>query len=149
MALDLPTPQDLEERIDGISAPQALQRAGDLLTVATGLTDMPTDPMEVRLVHEAVLEMAWYLQARHEDQEEQFSPFNSERIGSYSYQKAQAAVQAQVETGVPAFDVAVAYFSRVTLVVDTQWVFPQQWGPHAFDLTPPPDTTPMPDPSGV
>lgn len=131
MALLLPTPDQLEAYKQGINDQEALQLAADLFTVATGVTENPTDPMEARLVNYAVMEMAWYLQVNHEDLEAEFSPFSSERIGSYSYSKMTTAVQKGIATGVPAFDYAVAYFGAqgqpdgTVCGTTTEWVFEQ------------------------
>ena len=62
MTLVLPSPEDLQRHRDGISDEIALQRAADLFTIATGITDTPDDPLAARLVNLAILDMAWYLQ---------------------------------------------------------------------------------------
>jgi hypothetical protein len=126
MALVLPTPQDLVDYKEGPDDAEALQRAGDLFTLATGITNTPTDPLALRLIEAAILEMAWYLQTNHEDLEAEFSPFSSERIGSYSYSKMQQAAAQGIKTGVPAFDIAVAYFATKDGTITsstTEWVF--------------------------
>lgn len=115
MALTVPTSADLEGYKDDLSNDEAIERAADLFVMATGVKDTPTDPLEARLVKHAILEMAWYLQTAHEDAEATFSPFTSERIGSYSYQKASAAVSASKSTGIAAFDAAVDYFTDQAL----------------------------------
>jgi hypothetical protein len=48
-----------------------------------------------------------------EDRDAMYSPFSSERIGSYSYSKAMQAVQSRQATMVPEFDAAVAYFASL------------------------------------
>lgn len=82
MALDLPTPAEL----DVLEQPEldeqtAIQMAADLFVMATGVTDTPTDEVGVRMVKNAILEMAWALRTRHGDMEASFSPFSGERIG--------------------------------------------------------------------
>lgn len=127
MPLTLPTPYDLQNHKEGVSDADALQRAADLLFLGAGISTDPTDPLEKRLVRDAIMDMAWYLQTAHEDLEESFSPFQSERIGSYSYTKAQRAVQSGQATGVPAFDTAISYFLALAMggvpVTDSEWVF--------------------------
>ncbi len=85
-------------------AAEALQMATDLLSLATGLEEDPADPTARRIARWGILDMAWYLLASHEDKEAVFSPFSSERIGSYSYQKASNAARAGELTGVSWFD---------------------------------------------
>lgn len=125
--LTLPSPQELQEFREGISDVDAIQRAADLFTLATGVSSTTT-AIEERLVRSAILEMAWAITTRHEDLEEQFSPFTGERIGSYSYNKAVRSVADGTDTGVPAFDNAVSYFMALALnskafATDTEWVF--------------------------
>lgn len=132
MALDLPTPAEL----DVLEQPEldeqtAIQMAADLFVMATGVTDTPTDEVGVRMVKNAILEMAWALRTRHGDMEASFSPFSGERIGSYSYQKASNAIlrkgTTQIKTDVPFFDSAVAYFNQrgrlKGINVTSEWVF--------------------------
>lgn len=127
MSLTLPTPLDLQKHKEGVSDEEALARASDLFRLATGIDRDPDDAFERRLIQQALLDMAWYLQTVHEDLEEQFSPFSGERIGSYSYQKAQAAVNSKQNTGVPGFDTAVAYFLGLAEggapSTSSEWVF--------------------------
>lgn len=131
MALTLPTPQSLQKYKDeGLSDADALSRASDLFTLATGLTSDPTDLFEKRLIRQALLDMAWSLQTVHEDMEENFSPFSGERIGSYSYTKMQQSVAEKRDTGIASFDQAVAYFTSKAfggsaIVTDSEWVFKQ------------------------
>jgi len=106
-----PSVNEFQHRKDeGYTDEEALRLATDLFFRATNLKAYPTIPSEVRLVNEAIYHMAWFLQERHEDQEAMFSPFSSERIGSYSYSKMAKAVAEGSETGVNWFDWAVAYF---------------------------------------
>lgn len=127
MSLTLPSPLELQKHKEGVSDAEALERASDLFRLATGVTTDPTEPFERRLVRQALLDMAWYLQTIHEDLEEQFSPFTGERIGSYSYNKAQTAINAREATGVPGFDTAVAYFLGLeeggAPSTSSEWVF--------------------------
>ena len=124
MPLVLPTPEELDAHKVEVTSEQALQQASDLFTIATGISDQPTDLMEQRLVKQAILDMAWFLQDDHENFEAKTSPFSSERIGSYSYVKSQA--QKKLETGVPGFDAAVEYFKGLedsVITMDSEWVF--------------------------
>lgn len=124
MPIVLPTPEELEAHKIEVTPEVALQRASDLFTIATGVVDTPTDLMEQRIVKTAILDMAWYLQDDHENFEAKTSPFQSERIGSYSYVKSMAAKK--LETGVPGFDAAVEYFKSKedsVITMDTEWVF--------------------------
>jgi len=129
--LILPSPLDLEKYREPPDDATAIQRAADLFTMATGIDKQEEldGPLEVRIWQQAVLEMAWAITERHEDAEASFSPFNSERIGSYSYSKAQKAVSEGEKTGVSAFDEAVAYFLSKAIngdyghAVASEWVF--------------------------
>jgi hypothetical protein len=124
MPLVLPTPEELDAHKVEVTSEQALQQASDLFTIATGISDQPTDLMEQRLVKQAILDMAWFLQDDHENFEAKTSPFQSERIGSYSYVKAQATKK--LNTGVPGFDMAVDYFKGLEdsiITMDSEWVF--------------------------
>lgn len=145
MALSLPTPQQLQSHREGVDDAEALQRASDLFRLATGVEDDPTDPFEARLLRLALLDMAWSLQTIHDDMEEKFSPFSGERIGSYSYNKMQTAVNSREATGVPGFDSAVAYFlarDGGLLSVSSEWVFTQGYGNENL-----PERNTSPDPS--
>jgi hypothetical protein len=157
MSLSLPTPDDLNSHKEGVDEATALQRAADLFVIATGVTENPTDPIEVRLIKTAILDMAWFLQEDHENREAQFSPFSSERIGSYSYTKMQAAVRAGDVTGVSGFDQAVDYFndknSGSTIWSTSEWVFENGYrgsdAPRYLNHDPSytyyPDAIPFPD----
>lgn len=127
--LELPLPAELDALEEGLDETTAIQMAADLFTMATGVTDQPTDPMQQRIIKYAILEMAWALTVRHEDMEAIFSPFSGERIGSYSYTKAINAVATGSKTGVPMFDRAVAYFNLLGRSanpnVTSEWVFKQ------------------------
>lgn len=138
MALILPTALDLLDymHVDTWEPPEAetwavayIQQAADMLQVATGLSDEPGDDLSKRIKNRAILDMAFYLLVRAPDREEYFSPFTSERMGSYSYNKPSEAFlygrttgsMSSVllgQTGVPAYDFAVAYFNDF-LMLDT------------------------------
>lgn len=136
MALSLPTSEDLDAYKAGVDNATALQIASDLFTMATGIDTAPTDPFQERLIHNAILDMAWFLQEDHENKEAQFSPFSSERIGSYSYTKAAKAIQTQTSTGVSAFDLAVEYFKGLgpsVITMDSEWVFAKGYNRSIYD----------------
>lgn len=61
----------------------------------------------------AVLEMAKYIQVDHHNFVAATSPFQSETIGAYTYNKMSAAVKQKTSTGVPAFDRAVDQFASL------------------------------------
>lgn len=88
-------------------AESMLLQSTDLMAMATGLEVYP-DGRCGRMMRNGILDMAWSLLVGLANRTEQFSPFNSERIGSYSYSKAAAAVLQGDATGVPLFDMAVA-----------------------------------------
>lgn len=88
---------------------QALQQATDLMMIASGLRDEPDDEVAQRLIANGIMALAQYLLIADEDREAQYSPFNGERIGSYSYSKATQRVADGVATGVAWFDTAVRY----------------------------------------
>ena len=74
--------------------------------------------------------MAWQIGTSLEDRDAMFSPFSSERIGSYSYSKMAQAVSKGVKTGVPFFDIAVDYLSQFStesggvILSDSECVMP-------------------------
>lgn len=140
-SLDLmvPTPGDFVlwkglSSEDELDAPEAnvklfLQLATDLLVLATGITEAPDPNTPVgRIVRSGICDMAWYIGTSLESRDEQFSPFSSERIGSYSYSKMATSVGTKTETGVPFFDLAVKYLaglsgSTTATFVSSEFVF--------------------------
>lgn len=112
MSLTAPTTTDLllhlqrdswrpgsEERF----AQEALLDAVAYLELASGTTTDPTEVTPLRIVRRGILTMAHYILVRRADEEIEFNIFSSERIGSYSYQKAAAGEK----SGIAAFDLAV------------------------------------------
>lgn len=71
----------------------ALQSATDAVWAYTQIEDDPTDARLLRILHMAICELAVWLRTQAENREEINSPFTSERLGSYSYNKAQQAQQ--------------------------------------------------------
>jgi hypothetical protein len=97
---------------EALYAEDSLQRATDLMEVATGVHEDPEDELAYRIMQTGILSMGHAIYAvSGEDAEALYSPFQSERLGSYSYSKMQQAVADKGLTGVPAFDQAVKYFS--------------------------------------
>lgn len=118
MALTVPDEEDLRQYARATSwqsteeqefAEVCLQRATDLMTIATGLEEDPMSDLMLRLVQTGILAMAFALLVRSEDRAAIYSPFASERIGSYSYSKAVAQATKGRSTGVEEFDAAVEY----------------------------------------
>jgi hypothetical protein len=94
-------------------ADDSLQRATDLMQVATGLEEDPEDELALRLMTTGILAQAHAIFITGgPDREALYSPYSSERLGSYSYSKAQQAVVAGLPTGVPEFDFAVNYLTQ-------------------------------------
>lgn len=79
-------PSDMIIRIEDM-----LVQATDAFWVFTGLSDYPSDPQAARVTRYAIMDLTAWLIAQHENRAEINSPFTSERIGSYSYSKMQAA----------------------------------------------------------
>lgn len=119
MALTPPSIQDFgafkDETFDPseyASVTMHLQAATDLMEIATGIHQTPPmNTIEYRLIRNGIMDLAWYIGTSMEDRDAMFSPFSSERIGSYSYNKSAKAVSMQGDTGVPFFDMAVAYLA--------------------------------------
>jgi hypothetical protein len=101
-------PDDQEERVTLF-----IQMAADLLWLATGIDDDPSDTRLTRLVQDAILDMASYSYVNRNDLSSSYSPFNSERIGSYSYSKGFTASALVGQSGVPLFDKIVAYLTQI------------------------------------
>lgn len=106
------TTTEFDAFLDGPSSDEFLQWASDLFTLATGITDTPTDPVEARILKRAILQMAWYLQEDHLNRAEYMSGFSGETIGGYSYNKMQKTIEGGDSTNVPAFDFAIDYFGK-------------------------------------
>lgn len=120
MPLSKPSPADLDlfshGETDGFSVPQkqlAIDQAAALLWLATGVTEDPTDPTVLQIVKWAMLDMAWSLLVKTSNKTEIYSPFSSERIGSYSYAKANKQITSGEETGVEWFDAAVSLLNNM------------------------------------
>lgn len=86
---------------------EALDEAGDLFELATGLTALPTSGLAARLARRGILAMAEALYEGNAYRDARHSPFRSETIGSYSYQLAEGSVLSGIPTGIAWFDLAV------------------------------------------
>lgn len=99
MALTPPAVPELEQFIGGETFPtdeyvhveSTLQQATDALWLTTRWEDYPTDPRMERITKYAIFDLTSWLLTQSEHRDEINSPFSSERLGSYSYQKTQAA----------------------------------------------------------
>lgn len=112
MALEIDS-GEFEDFVENPSTELFLEWAMDLFSLATGITEMPEDPTEVRLVNRALFQMAWYLRTDWENREAYMTEMSSERIGSYSYSKMQKTIaDNNGPTNIPAFDLAVEYFNE-------------------------------------
>lgn len=118
-----PTPQDLADwkgldSVDELDAPiQSVQLhlrlAAAMFLLASEATQLPDPESPIGIIlRSGVLDMAWYIGTSMEDRDAMFSPFSSERIGSYSYSKASRSAMAGEATGVPFFDMALQWFDR-------------------------------------
>lgn len=76
-----------------------LQQATDALWVTTGLDERPADPRASRVLDYALMELTLWIMSQADHRDEINSPFSGERIGSYSYQKMQAAQRGE-ESGI-------------------------------------------------
>lgn len=116
-SLVIPTIDDLldymqedDDDVVGEWGDQLLRQAADLFIVATSVTDEPTDTFSVRMKNNAICSLAHWLLVTNDDRDAQYSPFTSERIGSYSYSKAMQSVTSRQPVGVLWFDTAVQWF---------------------------------------
>jgi len=139
MALTVPDIERFEtykgETFDPTEYPaveEHLQAATDLMELATGIhTDFPLNTLEYRTMERGILDAAWYIGTSLEDRDAMFSPFSTERIGSYSYSKMAGAAASKVDTGIPFFDLAIKYFTGLdvgtsVMAVTSERVMPDQ-----------------------
>ena len=128
MALTVPGEDELQihmHQVEAFSATEmpwvedALQRATDLMEAATNLHEDPEDELAFRIMTTGILAMSHAIFVTGgEDREALYSPYSSERMGSYSYSKMMQAVQENRPTGVPEFDFAVSYLLGLGLDPD-------------------------------
>lgn len=101
--------------VDEFDAPAAtvedfLLAAADVLVLSTGLNYVPEPDTSLgRMVKRGIMDLAWWIGTNTDSKDEIYSPFSSERIGSYSYQKATQAATKGDDTGVYFFDLALKY----------------------------------------
>ena len=99
---------------EALYAEDSLQRATDLMEIATGIHEDPEDELAYRVMTNGILSMGHAIYViSGEDSSALYAPFQSERLGSYSYSKMQQAVRDREGTGIPGFDAAVAYFQSL------------------------------------
>jgi hypothetical protein len=129
MALTVPSQTDLED-FWGDTYPTELtvDRANMLLDLSTNLmwlgTSLEADPTDARLaslVKYGIMDMAIYMYIYREELDAVYSPFSSERVGSYSYSKMLKSVQQGIDTGVQIFDRVVAYYRDLAMAACGGW----------------------------
>lgn len=66
-----------------------LRLSADLLILRTGMKTAPDPETPLgRIVSYGIMDLAWFLGTSQDEWTSMFSPFSSERIGSYSYSRA-------------------------------------------------------------
>lgn len=148
MSLTLPTVEDLyrfwgdeADDSDEVRAELLIELAANLLWLATGLDDDPEDPRLASLVKLAILDMAIYLYINRDNVTAEYSPFSSERIGSYSYSKAfsraSSSVSSANKTGATIFDQLVEYLSYQAMGswVSSEYVFEPGFVPLEVEVS--------------
>jgi hypothetical protein len=153
MSLTLPSTSDLyafwgdeADPVDTDSATLAIQQAGGLLMLATTLNADPADSNLAFLVKWAICDMAIYLLIARDNRDAEYSPFQSERVGSYSYSKSSARLYARISktilinepTGVLLFDRVVAELCDILAygdgtIVGGKLVFREDYVPLAYE----------------
>lgn len=94
-------------------ADHALAQAALLLTIRTGLTEMPTDEPNATLAKYAIMDLGNQIYLESPYDVIVAKPFSSETIGSYSYSKSAQAAKNGTSTGSMWFDLAVEQLSAV------------------------------------
>lgn len=123
-------PSSEDERRDE----DALRRATDLMEVASSVDEDPAPgTTESRILRDGVLAMAHAMIVRQPDEATIASPYSSEKIGSWSYQKAQNDVLRGLPTGIWAFDVAVSFLRGDEVDHSSEAVFAEE----SFEPAPP------------
>lgn len=98
---------------------EALTQGRDLMWLATQMVEDPTDADELRLLHRGIMSVAEAMEVSKGYRSLSLSPFTSETIGSYSYEKLGSIVRRGVPIGLMWFDLAVSYFYTETDIVNT------------------------------
>jgi hypothetical protein len=132
MALTAPTPADLYtfwgsevEDVDDEKAIVLLEIATNLFWMATQIEDYPSDPRLASMIKYAIIDMGIYLWASREDINQNYSPFYSEHVGSYSYAKTAGRMTKAVlngsDTGVALFDRLVHFYVEQSMAAGGGW----------------------------
>ncbi len=79
--------EDLPDENLETYAETALVQSADLMYIATGLLDDPTDPQHLRILQNGIMGMAEFLISTQPFRGEAYAPVSSESLGSYSYSK--------------------------------------------------------------
>lgn len=87
--------------------PQAIKQATMLFILGTNRSEPPVHGLELELMKLGILYMADAIALSQPNAEALATPFSSESIGSYSYNKVQGAVMNGLPTGISWFDQAV------------------------------------------
>lgn len=130
MALTVPDESELRvhmQQVDSFTAQEivwvedSLQRATDLMEVATNLHEDPEDELAYRIMTNGILAMGQMIYTTGgADKTAAYGPYSSEHMGSYSYSKAQQAVERNEATGISEFDFAVKYLTGLGLDPDAK-----------------------------
>lgn len=94
-------------------AEQALLQATLLLSLRTGLTEMPEGESEALLAKYAIMDLANQIYLETPYDQIIAKPFSSESIGSYSYSKSAQSARRGDSTGSMWFDLAVEKLSSL------------------------------------
>jgi hypothetical protein len=128
MALTVPLPSDLylfwgseADDTDDVRATAFLDLATNLMWLAIELEVDPADVRLKNLVKYAIIDMAIYMWVSRDDIDASYSPFTTERVGSYSYSKLARAVTQGIDTGVPIFDRVVLYYKQLSMSSGSGW----------------------------
>lgn len=103
-------------------AVQALTQATLYMSLATELTDLPTDPTQAQLMINGILDFALVTYLEQPYQAIKTNPFQSQTVGGVSYSKpvlymrgtAQANALKGEETGITWFDMAIGFLAQRT-----------------------------------
>lgn len=121
----IPTPHELADfkglDIEDLGASESqvslfLRLAADLLILRTGLKTAPSADSPVgRITSYGIMDLAYYLGTVQDEWTSMFSPFSSERIGSYSYSKTTSDVAEKRDIlDSPLFNEAVKWLSEIS-----------------------------------
>lgn len=105
-----------DEAPEEADAVRFLEMAAVIIELNLGVTSYDRTTPLGKLTFWAIMDLAWYLGTSMEDRDAMFSPFSSERIGSYSYSKAQRSASNGTALGVPFFDMLLDVLLKKDLV---------------------------------